>query len=261
MNKNVFVFIPNTLKTNKPGYLKGCYRKFEDCEAFYITDDIVSNNYGQSIGYVGRSFRSSSCRVDHYLFISNSSNKISINSDDSYGQSVVDIIYDYHSFKNSDIICRKCDNYGKHFKLLAEELKKFDNDGIKENGRKSITGFIAVIIIYAIDIILKVILWIWTGNEFVNLPLQVIDVVKPVLLCSAIFLHFEENMLNLRWFLKETMQNKKLSPKTGNMLVAKIIDLLIGVILLNWCLKYESDILNFIQTTIEVMGNIFFYKN
>lgn len=156
MDKNVFVFMPNTLKWNKTGYLKGCYRKFEDCEAFYITDDVVSNNYSRSIGYIGRSFKSSKCRIDHCIFINNFHNKITVNNDDYDHHSIMNITYDYHSFKNSDIICRECDNYGKHFKLLAEELKKSNADDIKENGRKSIISYVVLAVMFVTGVILKV---------------------------------------------------------------------------------------------------------
>lgn len=103
---------------------------------------------------------------------------------------------------------------------------------------------------------MKRLLKIYRYLKFQNLCLQITNLVKPVLLYSATFLCFEENVINLQWFFKEITQKRKLSPKTGNMLVAKIVDLLIGVILLNWCLKYENDILNFIQTIIEVIRDI-----
>ncbi|XP_018570884.1 phosphatidylinositol N-acetylglucosaminyltransferase subunit Q isoform X2 [Anoplophora glabripennis] len=126
------------------------------------------------------------------------------------------------------------DSYGKHFKFIAEELRKSNLDGLKINGRKSFLASTALIIIFILNVILKV-----------------LNILKPMLQYSATFLHFENNALNLRWFLEEIVGKKKLSPKTGNMLVAKIVDLVIGIVLLNWFLRYESSILNFIETIIE----------
>lgn len=158
MIKNILVFIPNTLKRNQTGYLKGCYRKFEDCEAFYITDEVLSNNCKQCIGYIGKSFRNSKCRENNCLFLNNSNSnyKILINNDDYGGHSTTDIIYDYHGFKNSEIICKECDTYGKHFKIIAEELRKSNLNSHKDNGKKTCLGSISLIMIFILDVILKV---------------------------------------------------------------------------------------------------------
>ncbi|KAJ8923233.1 hypothetical protein NQ315_001789 [Exocentrus adspersus] len=231
-SRNVLVFLPNTLEKNKSGYIKGCHKKFHDCEAYYITEEIVSNNYSQCIGYIGKTYKNSKHKTACNLFINIFSNEICINNDCERNYSVVSVVYDYKGFKHSDVVPRECDNYGKHFKFLAEELRNSLNGST--NGRKSLTATVLVPVIFIVDIMLKV-----------------IQVLKPLLLYSATFLHFEENTVNLKWFLLDLIQKKHLSPKTGNILVAKIIDLTIGIVLLNWCLKNENDILNYIQTGIE----------
>ncbi|KAJ8964396.1 hypothetical protein NQ314_004933 [Rhamnusium bicolor] len=232
MGKNILIFKPNTLEKHKAGYLIGCYKEFEDCEAYYITDDAVLNNFTQCIGYVGKSLKHSKLRIKS-LFINSCSGKIVVNNDVSKSQSILEIVYDYEGFKNSDIVYRESESYGKHFKNLTDELRK-NRLGVSENGKKSMIKCSLLSTIFLTELILKI-----------------IYAFKPLLRYSATFLHFKESVVNLKWFLNKLVEEKKLTPKMGNAFVAKIIDLLIGIILLNWFLKYEVNILSFIETTIE----------
>ncbi|KAJ8979970.1 hypothetical protein NQ317_013718 [Molorchus minor] len=145
-------------------------------------------------------------------------------------KSVVEVIYDYKGFKSAEIY-NDSDTYGKHFNILSNKLKAHSNG--KENGKKYIVTRLVLHLIFLNDLLIK----------FFNMC-------KPILIYSATFLHFEESIHNLKWFLINIIEEKNVTPKLGNILLAKIVDMVIGIILLNWFLQNEDEVINIIQTTI-----------
>ncbi|CAG9857181.1 unnamed protein product [Phyllotreta striolata] len=228
---STLVFIPSNLIYKQTGYLKGCKKCFENSEVYYVTSNKpIRNTYQyQCIGFVGETvdFKDSIGNIP--LFINSKNGQLSVENNSSITQ----ILYDYDRFKNSDLIHNQSEKYGQHFKYLSEKLKTTRE--ISQNGRNSITKYI-LFLVQIFDYILKI-------------TRRIHQIVQK----SSTFAHFEGNITTAKWFLTTLMEERKITPKVGNTICAKIIDLVIGVILTTYLFEYEQQIFDFINFNTEVI--------
>ncbi|VEN60184.1 unnamed protein product, partial [Callosobruchus maculatus] len=229
MDKNTLFFLPSDLEGT--GYLRGVHKCFEGTQAYYVTYNRAIKHNNQAIGYIGKDITDNKCKKALF-FVNNITGNIQIFNDYTNTQTVIK--YDYEGFKNSDLIFRNAQDYGKHFKTLTEELRKHKTK-TSQNGKYTLvkTGLLYLLVI--IDCLTKL---LSKSNKVVS--------------CSHTFTYFGESIKNLKWFIEEIVQEKKLTPKLGNSLVAKMIDVLFGVVLMHWFLNHKDEILYAFQNAVEV---------
>lgn len=68
---------------------------------------------------------------------------------------------------------------------------------------------------------------------------------------SATFRHFESSLTQLKWFLSCLLHKEK-GPKLGNAFLAKLVDIIVGVILVDMLIKNQKFIFNGISDLTEV---------
>ncbi|XP_056636987.1 uncharacterized protein LOC130445409 isoform X1 [Diorhabda sublineata] len=229
--KNILVFLPNSLDTTKAGYLKGRKKILDNTEVFYITSDKVSRNIYQSLGYIGSDVEFEALTEDVDLHINIVNGKILIKHT-SENEPLTRIIYDYKRLRDSDILHNNTEIYGQHFKYLCRDIRKCVYL-VSNNGRDFITKFL-LHIIFIIDICL-------------NVTSKLHKIVEK----SSTFMHFEENVSLMKWFLASAIHKKKLSPKMGNVVIIKLVDIIIGILLTNYVVQYENQIFIFLYNSIE----------
>nr|CAH7744356.1 unnamed protein product [Callosobruchus chinensis] len=230
MDKNTLIFLPSDLEGT--GYLRGVHKCFEETQAYYVTYNRPIKHNNQAIGYIGKDTSDNPCRKA-LLFVNNITGNIQIFNDHANPQTVIK--YDYEGFRNSELILRNAQDYGKHFKTLTEELRKHRSK-TSQNGKYSLTKTGLLFLLVIIDCLTKL-----------------LSKLEKVVSCSHTFTYFGESLKNLKWFIEEILQEKKLNPKLGNALTAKIIDVLIGVILMNWFLHCKDEILYAFQNAVEII--------
>lgn len=153
--KSVFIFTPNSLNCNKTGFLKGCYKEINGHDSYFIVDDVIYNHLpiGKTVGKITSSKSSKADKSDKKcLYIDNITRKISVNNKNC---SIVQINYDFHTFKKSDVLHMNCDSsYGEHFKTLGENLKESSQIRRKFNYERIIQVPVKLAL-YVINLLLK----------------------------------------------------------------------------------------------------------
>lgn len=142
MEKNILVFLPKNLNSNKTGYLKGCRKSFHDCDAFYVTSLMVCNDFSSDcIGFIGQK-RKSQTPHNNLIYLNNN-DIVYINNKSIHSDFVIQVFYDYASFVTTNEIDFES-SFGKHFHVLRNELKK--NVSVS-NGKKSFWKYFLLMLI------------------------------------------------------------------------------------------------------------------
>lgn len=157
MEKNFLIFLPDCLETKKTGYIRGIHSSFPDCDAFYITSNKVFSNYcSKCIGFIGTRPNTKNL-IKNVLCLNSVNDNIIIDNKIMNSNSVIQIIYDYNGFKNSNIQ-DFYSNYGRHFQILSNILKRTE-DNI-QNDKKTVWKFIMLAVIHLLGIL------IWVNINF-----------------------------------------------------------------------------------------------
>ncbi|CAH1109304.1 unnamed protein product [Psylliodes chrysocephalus] len=236
--KTILVFIPDNLNYKRLGYLSGQKKVFPNSEVYYITSVIPTKTNYQSIGFIGEKvdFDCRKVNTDIPIYINSLHEQIVVRNN-LENKPITQIIYDYERFKHSDLVNYEPEKYGKHLKYLSSDLRS--STQISTNGRN-------IIVKYLLSVI-------YLLNCFINLLFKLSQVVQ----ISSTFVHFEESIKTLRWFLNTVLEEKKITPKLGNTILAKIIDLALGLFLISYVLDYEEQIFDFMNFIIEsIISNL-----
>ncbi|XP_044253358.1 phosphatidylinositol N-acetylglucosaminyltransferase subunit Q [Tribolium madens] len=230
MVKNILIFVPNSLILNKSGYLEGFRQEYDECEAYYITSDVTVKHTENVIGFLGNDVTKVK-NIDFKAVHIDTTSKISLlNFGNSANLSLVRIVYDFGAFRDCDDLDYE-DEYGVHFKFLRSHLRKprWRNE---ENGRKN-----------TLTCIIAILDWL----------LQFLNKFKLVWAYSATISHFCDNLNEFKWFFAEVNKEKRMSPRIGNFILAKLVDLALGIILLRIFIHNEDLIVNFIDNIRETL--------
>jgi hypothetical protein len=235
MVKSILVFVPDSLHLNKSGYLEGLHKEYDECEAYYITNDSSVKETTHAVGYLSNDVTKTKTRDTKAVHIDNLTTKISlVNYGNLSASNVVKIEYDYHAFCNCDGLNEE-HQYGVHFKFLSNNLRKRRRKSA-DNGRKSASIKLFTFIIAVLD---------WS--------LSIFNATRLMWAYSATISHFYNNLTGYKWFFTEIMREKRVSPKVGNFLLSKIFDLLLGIILLDLFMENEDVIVNLIENVRETI--------
>ncbi|KAJ3645555.1 hypothetical protein Zmor_023200 [Zophobas morio] len=230
MVKNILVFVPNSLHLNKTGYLEGVRNESDECAAYYITNDApLKEKSNNVVGYLSNDVTRVK-RDSRTLHIDNATSKITLINYSN--PNVVRIVYDFKAFRDCDELNPEV-QYGVHFKFLSCNVRKRRRVS-DENGRKSLA--------------FRLLLFF---NVLLEGLVTVFNKTKPLWGYSATVTHFRDNLESYKWFIEQLLKEKRLTPKSGNLLFSKIFDLVLGVLLLRFFLEHEDFIVRFIENVRE----------
>ncbi|XP_046741201.1 phosphatidylinositol N-acetylglucosaminyltransferase subunit Q isoform X2 [Diprion similis] len=251
MTKTILVFVPKELCHEKPGYTFGrvVYDSWNDSKKFFIVGvrKVDSGNAVQSnsdlIGYF-----SGSDNTHEYLdktlsdwinvYLSPNSQSNAINYEYCIRDVLVDsakitpsayhtviIIYDQTALLQAELLVNKAPS-GDHFQELKQTLQQRSiKDEINRKSKINLIGEIlltyhALFLLYIMQFLYKI-----ASKLF------------PVLKYSALGLHMHSWLENGQWTLTTIVQRKKITLKTGNYIVAMVLDVLLGILLLQFLLE------------------------
>lgn len=125
---NVFVFLPNTLKSEKLGLLEGFSVRHSDYVALFVLNDELQTITSDCIGYVSENSPeklTTFTKDCEWIHINASTSEIRLNNirvDDTYNTTC--IIYDYDIFSKSEALDVYYRNYGDCFQTLINALQQ-----------------------------------------------------------------------------------------------------------------------------------------
>lgn len=131
----ILVFLPKGFTKNAIGFIRGFTRKTEDTLTFYILDKTISENGVNSIGYcsVQTPVATTGKQVlpgDEWLHINSKTGQVKVNNlqwkykPEEIESMVAVVEYDYDRFKECETMDLFTENYGEHFLILIEAIRK-----------------------------------------------------------------------------------------------------------------------------------------
>lgn len=250
MMKNLLIFLPDRLYEEKAGYMFGkvVYDDSTEVKKFYIIGVCKINNfetmkYSNIIGYYSGTEDkqehmdkkyldwlyiclnpiSSKNNIYDYILKSIILNNKEISILDCH---IVIIIYDQLVFKETELFDQRA-IYGDHFYELMKIIQ--DKQVEKEIQKKEKYIYIKeIIFVYHMFLYFYPVLFL---NKITNKLL-------PILKYSFLGLHVNGWLENAKWMLMTIIKNKKFTLKTGNYIFAVIIDMLLGISILQLLLYY-----------------------
>ncbi|CAG9773724.1 unnamed protein product [Ceutorhynchus assimilis] len=219
-HNNILVFIPKNFLPDKSGFIQGFYKNHENSEAYYITNSQVVSQCTDHIGYTGK-FLTGDFLGKNTIFIEYGTTNIRVNHDS--GSIITQVYYDYEAFRNSNVLCNNEEdtNYGIHIRELNEKLGL--NKRRTHNNKPNILYWLIVLLNLVTKLFLKL---------------------RPLMKSSAIFTHLDSNIKTLKWFLTVLNEERSFSPRIGNTVTAKLIDLILGVAFIYVCIDYKCLIIS-----------------
>lgn len=227
VNKCVTVYVPNNLENNNVGFLPGFIRKDASGIKFYISDNRLRNESAGCIGYCGLA-QVQPCNQQpvYWIRVSFSEGQFQVshifcNQIEEY--KLLYVFYDFETFKRSHLIflSLKPDN---DFYYLSRSL--YSKKITARNNEHSYIFLRAVcyILISARTFCQKHSWWF-----------------KPVT-CFSTFQHIESTIIQIYCILDEAVRKRMLSIQMKHVLVTRILDIILGALVLHWLLLCGGSI-------------------
>ncbi|XP_030745384.1 phosphatidylinositol N-acetylglucosaminyltransferase subunit GPI1 [Sitophilus oryzae] len=242
MNRNTLILIPNSLSTNKTGFIEGLYRDYGCLKVYYITSDEVKDKSKDVIGYCSQ-ILTPNLFFENTILFEYGTNKIHLNDKETNFHQITELVYDYAVFKSTNITFSE-KKYGIHIKQLSEGISK------SSNINQSILKQQFVKVLSCISFITSFLLLIF--SKFF-----------PIINNSAILSYTYTSCRNIDEFVNILRNQEVISLKIYNKIVAKIIDIILGCAFIYFCLKYKYAIVTkFEQITedlVSLLRNLLIY--
>ncbi|KAG5306640.1 PIGQ acetylglucosaminyltransferase, partial [Acromyrmex insinuator] len=252
MANNLLIFIPQTLCTEKSGYVLGkvIYDTCSDLKKFYIislrkTDPVESikstldvigyhSNENEAIDeFLERKYAnwihivtkpSEDGRDKEYCLL-----KIILNNKkiDLSAMRTMIVLYNQRALQGTELFESKATS-GDHFHELAK-LVQSKKDELKIKSR-----FVCIwetLLIYHVSFYLHLVLFLSKAT----------DRLLPILKYSSLGLHIHDWLENVKWMLATIIKNRGIKLKTGNYALAIIIDMALGILVLQLLRYYIED--------------------
>lgn len=120
---------------NNIGFLEGFAKKIDNDLVFYITNDELLLEAGNTVGYCSSQtpYSMFTAKDSEWLHVNNTTHEFKINEIDSqeYDDKFTIILYDMKAFSKCDITTVKLQNYGEHFNELCTSLNKSNFKAVK----------------------------------------------------------------------------------------------------------------------------------
>ncbi|XP_076267055.1 phosphatidylinositol glycan anchor biosynthesis class Q isoform X1 [Rhynchophorus ferrugineus] len=240
MLKTVLIFIPDTLSGSKDGYLEGFCKDYGNLTVYYITNDLITTKKCSNIvGYCGSIFKPI-LNLEHiYMERKNEHFEISIKQQ-KVEYNIIELIYDYNAFKYTKVVFSS--QHGVYIKELKESLYLCTNS--KHTKASWPLRRIIIFLIYICQFCFLIF------SKYRNITKSVIishtvDSLKHAVECLKI------------------IKEKNISLKIKNIIFVKLIDIILGVMLVYLGLRYKLIILkkfdDFIQGFVGYLRNLLIY--
>lgn len=241
LENTILVFIPDSLEKTNVGFLYGFVINIEFQSEFYIIRDKLCIDPTNCIGYCGMSTNFSKYNWLHMNFYDGTLKVNEISCDNNQDYNLIFIIYNYKTFKNSEIVHLESRSYGEHFNNLSRALK-YD----KIVNTNAASGFIKRVFNYSINQFLQILLFICVLN--LNALENVLYFVKLSNTLSLVHSTFSTFKLSLESIIKE----QKINLKIGNIITSKIIDVILGLMILFFISVFNINLSNIFNSTAKV---------
>ncbi|XP_071870682.1 uncharacterized protein isoform X2 [Bombus fervidus] len=249
--KSLLIFLPNRLYKEKPGYMFGkiVYDDNTGVKKFYVigickVDNLETMKSASIIGYYSGSEHKKGYVDKRYLdWINICLNSTFYPKCDIYDYSLKGIIvnkkkvstlhchtaiivYDRSAFKETELFAQKAVS-GDHF---YELMKIIQNKQVEREIQKKgkCTYVKETLLVYHMFLYFYPVLFL----------AKITNKLLPVLKFSFLGLHVNGWLENVKWMLITVIKNKKFNLKTGNYVFALIIDILLGILVLQLLLHY-----------------------
>ncbi|XP_033311460.1 uncharacterized protein LOC117211543 [Bombus bifarius] len=249
--KSLLIFLPNRLYKEKPGYMFGkiVYDDNTGVKKFYVigvckVDNLETMKCASIIGYYSGSEHKRGYVDKKYLdWINICLNSTFYSKCDIYDYSLKGIIvnnkkistlhchtaiivYDQSAFRETELFAQKAVS-GDHF---YELMKIIQNKQIEREIQKKgkCTYVKETLLVYHMFLYFYPVLFL----------AKITNKLLPVLKYSFLGLHVNGWLENVKWMLITVIKNKKFNLKTGNYVFALMIDMLLGISILQLLLHY-----------------------
>ncbi|XP_053982217.1 uncharacterized protein LOC128878221 [Hylaeus volcanicus] len=250
--KSLLIFVPDKLYKEKPGYMFGkvVYDDSTGVKKFYVigicrTDNFETIKHGTSIigyysaaehkrGYVDKKY------VDWINIYSHPNFSLHENNYDYSIKSIivnnkkmstlhchtVITVYDQVALRETELFGQRATS-GNHFYELMKILQSKQVEGeLQKKGK--VTYIKETLLVYHMFLYFYPVL----------LLSKVTSKLLPILKYSFLGLHVHGWLENVKWMLIAIIKNKRFTLKTGNYVFALIIDMLLGIFILQLLLHY-----------------------
>ncbi|XP_076657391.1 phosphatidylinositol glycan anchor biosynthesis class Q [Halictus rubicundus] len=252
--KSLLIFVPNKLFKGKPGYLFGKVlydentgvkkvyvigiSKTENLETIKCSTNIIGYYSGveQKRGYVDKKcadwiptfLRSGTSKEDDYDYgiksITIYNKKIS-----TLNCHTVFIIYDQTALRETELLQQKAVSGDHFYELMKIVQNKQVEEVLQKKGK--FTYIKETLLVYLMFLYFYPVLLL---NKITHKLL-------PIFKYSSLGLHIHGWLENVKWMLIAVIQNKRFTLKTGNYVFALIIDMLLGIFILQLLLHYLEN--------------------
>ncbi|CAD1478522.1 unnamed protein product [Heterotrigona itama] len=243
--KSVLVFLPNRLYKEKPGYMFGkvVYDDNTGVKKFYVigvckVDNLETIKYVNIIGYYfGTEYKRGYVDKKYLDWINVCLHPTFFSKDNIYDYNLRNIIvnnkkistsqchivitvYDQSAFRETELFAQKTIS-GDHF---YELMKIIQNKQIEKEiqKKKKRTYIKETLLVYHMFIYFYPVLFL----------AKITNKLLPILKYSSLALHVNGWLKNIKWILITVIKNKRCTLKTGNYVFALIIDMLLGISIL-----------------------------
>lgn len=248
----LLVFVPNRLHQERPGYLIGrvVHDENRNTKKFYIlrsvSKDYLSSTKNDVIGYFS-SFESqcehpnqSTCNWINVHLDESSSLKpnynyclgnIYMNNEKTVPTSlgsILIVVYDQNSFMKTELF--NGSTHGDHFAELKSILQlepirnEIQGKSKLQQLRETMLAFFMLVLSYPVLHCYKV-----------------MSFMRQILKYSMLGTHLGSWFQNLVWITSTVAENKRVTLKTGNLMVTMVLDVLMGIFVLKILLYYIRD--------------------
>lgn len=240
-NRCISVYVPDSLENNNVGFLPGFIQKDGSNVKFYITDDKLRDVRTGCIGYCGLAhMESNQDRPNYWIRVSFSDGQFQVSHilcDGVQEYKLLYVFYDYRSFKKSNVILvsqKTKDDFYILSKTLERE-KRFKHQSF-------VTNF--TIARYLIPYLY----WFSDCCRTTRTKL-------PPIIYSSTFVHIENNVNLFRTILEDVNRKRGISLQIQNILVSKVLDIIVGLIVLNWINEHKEEITSLLTESTETVVN------
>lgn len=241
VQNTIFVFIPDSLEKTNVGFLNGFVVNKENQDAFYITKDKLNMDPAKCIGYCGMSMNISKDNWIHINYYDGTLHVNQISCDNNEDYNLIFIVYDYYTFCKSEIVQLTCQTYGQHFGKLARALKD-NTENITANSDEKKCNLITSATMKTFGLMLIII----------NLILFLLKLFPPLMQISSTFSLIYKTVSTLQWCIKCVREERRINFKVGNFLSAKLVDIILGLLVLYCIATYEINVINILNDSAKV---------
>lgn len=234
MHVPALIFLPEALRCDEIGFLEGFSGRCEGVLAFFVLKQRLSGDSADSIGYVSDVTPRENSNSAEWVHVNRASGEITVcGGQNGVNYRVTCVKYDYELFVKTEVVMMDCVKYGVYFETLLRSIKQKCQEKRKQ--------FFRNLLILAFQF----------ASVIAVLSTKLLNVISPLVQYSAVLTQFQTNTAITNWLLESIGRERRITLKIRNAIVSKIVDFVLGLIVLSFFFKYEKEILLFIRDITE----------